>query len=369
MKLKIAILGTRGIPNHYGGFEQITEYLSAGLVQKGHEVTVYNSHTHPNKENWWKGTRIVHCYDPEYKIGTAGQFIYDLNCIRHAKNQDYDVILFMGYTSNSVWAKLFPRNCVIISNMDGLEWKREKYTRFTRYFLKHAEKWAVKYSHYHIADSKAIQKYLNQKYNINARYIPYGALSDQETNDATLSHFNLSKKNYFLLMARMEPENNVEMILDGFHKSSTNKRFITVGNFRNKFGQFLINKFKNDPRIQFVGGIFDKAIVNTLSSNCSVYFHGHSVGGTNPSLLEAMANNALIAAHNNEFNKSVMENNAYYFSNSLDVQKIIEESHFNGKEIKMVLDNKQKIQTHYNWQKVIKEYDEFLCECYNNYIK
>jgi glycosyltransferase involved in cell wall biosynthesis len=367
MKLKIAILGTRGIPNHYGGFEQITEYLSAGLAQIGHEVTVYNSHNHPNKQNWWNGVRIVHCYDLEYLMGTAGQFIYDLNCIWHSRKQNYDVILFMGYTSSSVWAGLFPKNSVVISNMDGLEWKREKYSTPTRYFLKLAEKLAVKYSHFHIADSKAIQRYLNQKYSINARYIPYGAFQNPETNDTALSHFNLSKKEYFLLMARMEPENNIEMILDGFHKSSVDKRFITIGNIKNKFGQYLVNKFNNDSRIQFAGGIFDKKIVNSLSAHCSIYFHGHSVGGTNPSLLEAMANNALIAAHNNEFNKSVLENNAYYFSSALDVQKIVNKTCYNGKEKKMVFENKQKIKALYNWQKVINEYDEFLCECYKNY--
>ncbi|HEX2628791.1 MAG TPA: glycosyltransferase family 1 protein, partial [Chitinophagaceae bacterium] len=90
MSLKIAILGTRGIPNHYGGYEQAVTYLSPGLVQKGHHVTVYNSHNHPFTGNEWNGVEIVHCYDPEYRAGTAGQFIYDLNCLRHARKQNYD---------------------------------------------------------------------------------------------------------------------------------------------------------------------------------------------------------------------------------------------------------------------------------------
>src|SRR5678815_4853342 len=103
--MKIAILGTRGIPNSYGGFEQFAEYLSLGLTNKGHHVTVYNSHNHTYQENSWNGVNIVHCYDPEYLIGTAGQFVYDLNCILDCRKKDFDIILQLGYTSSSVWLK------------------------------------------------------------------------------------------------------------------------------------------------------------------------------------------------------------------------------------------------------------------------
>ena len=108
--MKIAILGTRGIPNSYGGFEQFAEYLSLGLIDKGHEVTVYNSHNHPYQQDNWNGVKIIRCYDPEYLINTAGQFIYDLNCILDARNKNFDIILFMGYTSSSIWRFLFPKN-------------------------------------------------------------------------------------------------------------------------------------------------------------------------------------------------------------------------------------------------------------------
>jgi len=107
MKLRIAILGTRGIPNYYGGFEHISEYVSEGLVKRGHSVTVYNSHNHPYKADTWNGVEIRHCYDPEYLVGTAGQFVYDLNCLLDARKQKFDAILIMGYTSSSVWGKLY----------------------------------------------------------------------------------------------------------------------------------------------------------------------------------------------------------------------------------------------------------------------
>src|SRR6202008_4408835 len=120
MKLRIAILGTRGIPNHYGGFEHISEYVSAGLVQRGHSVTVYNSHNHLYQEKTWNGVDIVQCYDPEYAIGTAGQFVYDFNCLVDARRKKFDVLFIMGYTSSSVWGHLYPQKSAIITNMDGL---------------------------------------------------------------------------------------------------------------------------------------------------------------------------------------------------------------------------------------------------------
>jgi len=125
--MRIAIIGTRGIPNHYGGFEQCAEYLAVGLVERGIEVLVYNSHNHPYTESEWNGVQIVHCYDPEYKWGTIGQFLYDLNCIKDLKKRNVDIVLQLGYTSGSVWGWMLPKNAVVTTNMDGLEWKRTKY--------------------------------------------------------------------------------------------------------------------------------------------------------------------------------------------------------------------------------------------------
>ncbi len=143
--MKIAIIGTRGIPNHYGGFEQFAEYLSLGLVEKGHMVTVYNSHTHPYQGNDWNGVKIIHCKDPEDKLGTIGQFVYDYNCIRDTRKRNYDIILQLGYTSSSVWGRLLPRKkSIITTNMDGLEWKRTKYSQKVQKFLQYAEKLGVK---------------------------------------------------------------------------------------------------------------------------------------------------------------------------------------------------------------------------------
>jgi glycosyltransferase involved in cell wall biosynthesis len=369
MKLKIAIIGCRGIPNFYGGFEKMAECISVGLVNKGHEVTVYNSHNHPYQRKDFYGVKIKHCYDPEYLLGTAGQFIYDWNCIQHARKQNYDVLLFLGYTSSSVWGKFFPKNPVIISNMDGLEWKRSKYNHLTQQFLKRAEKWAVKYSHFYIADSIVIQNYLQRKYKIRCQYIPYGSEISYLNNNSLLPFYHISSQEYFLLMARMEPENNIETILDGFNKSNSDKKFLVIGNTDNSFGQRIQKKFREDKRILFAGAIYDTTVTHTLKYFSSLYFHGHSVGGTNPSLLEAMGSGSLIAAHQNEFNLSVLQKDAYYFQSSKDVAQLIESVSRNGKEEQMVQNNLLKIEKKYNWPSIIEQYNDFIVECYNHRCK
>jgi glycosyltransferase involved in cell wall biosynthesis len=295
--LKIGILGTRGIPNRYGGFEQMAQYLSEALVKKHCTVTVYCSHRHPYKQKEYNGTQLAHCYDPEYLIGTAGQFVYDYNCLRHAQKQQYDILLCLGYTSSSVWHRFFSVNTALIYNMDGLEWKRSKYSRLTQQFLKYAEKLAVKHADVLVADSAEIQKYITDTYHTPSVFIAYGAELHQTFSAAHLKSFNLPYKDYFLLIARMEPENNIEMILDGFVMSKTDKQLLVIGSIDNRFGKVLKKKFSPFSNIIFAGALYDAEVLYSLRASSLAYFHGHSVGGTNPSLLEAMAAKCLILAH------------------------------------------------------------------------
>jgi glycosyltransferase involved in cell wall biosynthesis len=363
--MKIAIIGSRGIPNYYGGFEQMAQYIAVGLLHKGHQVTVYNSHNHPYKEKEWNGVQLIHCFDAENMIGTAGQFVYDFNCIRNARKNNFDVILFLGYTSSSVWGKLFPKNAVIISNMDGMEWQRAKYSKPVQHFLKYAEKLAVKYSQYFIADSTVIQNYVDRKYNVTSKYIPYGAEIFANKNECVLAKYGVSKYEYHMLMARMEPENNIDMILNGFHMSNSEKKFIVIGNYNNSYGRQMHEKYRMDGRIHFLGAIFDAEITNTLRAFCKLYFHGHTVGGTNPSLLEAMANGSIIVAHDNEFNRAVLKGDAYYFKTVEDVLKLVVKSNGHKESARMVENNFVKIEQQYNWPNIVNMYEEFIIDCYN----
>jgi glycosyltransferase involved in cell wall biosynthesis len=363
--MKIAIAGTRGIPNHYGGFEQITTFLAQGLVRKGHDVTVYNSSNHPFREKNYHGVKLQHCFDLEDKLGTAGQFIYDLNCILHARKQNFDVLLFMGYTSSSVWRGLFPKTPVIVSNMDGLEWKRSKYSTLVRRFLKKAENWAIRYSDFYIADSTAIATYLKARYGIEAFYIPYGVDIKEKAELELPKEINLADRGYHLLIARMEPENNIECILEGYVKSGSLKKFVVVGNTNTSYGRYIKRKYGQHPGTMFLGGVFDQTLLEQLRRSCSVYFHGHSVGGTNPSLLEAMGSKAVVAAHDNGFNRAVLQEEAYYFSDAATISACLLQWEKDSQITKRwASTNFEKISALYSWEKITDAYDSFLTYCY-----
>ncbi len=362
-KLKIAILGTRGVPNYHGGFEQFAEFFSTFLFENKHDVYVYNSSSHPFQESSYKGVKIIHCYDPEDKIGTKGQFIYDLNCILDLRKRDFDIVLQLGYTSSSIWHKLLPKKPLVITNMDGLEWKRSKYSKKVQRFLKYAEKLAVKSSDYLISDSIGIQNYILEQYGLDSKYIAYGAELFNNPNSEILKNYDVEPYNYNMLIARLEPENNIETILDGVAESDIKTDFLVIGKHDvNSFGEYLKNKFKNSKNIKFLGGVYNLEHLNNLRYFSNLYFHGHSVGGTNPSLLEAMASNALIIANDNDFNKSILEENAFYFSNHADVKNHLEK--LNKKEhLNKTKDNLLNVDQKFNWNFINKEYLMFFYEC------
>lgn len=355
--MKIGILGTRGIPNRYGGFEQCAEYLALGLVAKGHEVWVYNSHNHEYQSDNWKGINIVHCKDPEDKYGTAGQFLYDWNCFNDARKRGFDILLQLGYTSSSVWYWRWPKKCKNIVNMDGLEWKRSKYNKYVQGFLKTAEKLAAVHADELIADSVGIQQYLKERYNKASYFIPYGAEVFANPDASVLQQYALQPNEYYMILARMEPENNIEVIIKGYLESNSQKPLLVVGNTTNTFGKYLLDTYGGKPNIHFTGGIYDAATINNLRIYSLLYFHGHSVGGTNPSLLEAMSCNALIAAHDNIFNKTVLGEDAFYFSSPYDVAHLINSISSKETYATKLHNNIQKVYTIYNWNLIVNSYE------------
>lgn len=357
----IGILGTRGIPNNYGGFEQFAEFLSVGLVKKGHRVSVYNSHKHQFQDKTFQGVDLIHCYDPEYRIGTSGQFIYDFNCIRDARKRKFDILLQLGYTSSSVWAKWLPSKSIIVTNMDGLEWKRTKYNKPVQKFLLKAEKWAVNSSDHLIADSIGIQKYLENKYDVKANYISYGAEIFNDPDQSVIENYKLEPYEYDMLIARLEPENSIEIILDGVIKSNSTKHFLVIGNHETSYGEYLKGKYRNESRIIFIGGIYNQDDLNQLRYYSRLYFHGHTVGGTNPSLLEAMGSQALIAANENNFNNAILQDDGFYFTTSDDVKRLMEYVVKNDNLTK-ISNNMKKIEFEFNWNAIIEKYELLFTE-------
>ncbi|MGJ8591428.1 MAG: DUF1972 domain-containing protein [Aquaticitalea sp.] len=360
--MNIAIIGTRGIPNNHGGFEQFAEYFSVYLAKKGHDVSVYNSHNHPFQDKDYKGVNIVHCYDPEYKIGTKGQFIYDFNCIKDSRKRNFDVILQLGYTSSSIWYWMMPKTPLIITNMDGMEWKRSKYSKKVRKFLEYAEKLVVKSSDYLISDSIGIQEYIKTKYNVDSKFIAYGATLFTAPNEDVLTEYEVNENDYCLLIARLEPENNIETIVEGYDASNVNYDLIIFGAL-NEYGKRLQKKFEYNPHIRFLGANYNQDHLNNLRYYSRYYFHGHSVGGTNPSLLEAMASNALIVANDNVFNKSILESDAFYFKEAADITTILNQDTAFEHKKEFTAQNATKIEKKYTWERINSEYEDFILNC------
>lgn len=169
-----------------------------------------------------------------------------------------------------------------------------------------------------------------------------------------------------MLMARMEPENNIEMILDGYRASESLLEFIVIGNTNNTFGRYLEKKFSDDSRIHFIGSIFNQHHISNLIYFSNLYFHGHSVGGTNPSLLEAMGSRALIIAQDNIFNRTVLKENGYYFNTATDVCEYADTICKNARAEKMLAANVAVIEQEYSWKRIIDQYEAFFLQCKRN---
>lgn len=362
--MKIAFVSTRGIPNNYGGLEEFTEHVSVNLAAKGHDIIVYNPHHHPYDKNDFNGVRIKKKFSPENKIGTAANFIYDYLSLKDAVKEQCDAILVCGYTTTSILFFITPfGKSKIITNIDGLEWKRAKWSPLIQKLTKWFEKIAINKSHALIADNIGIEKYLEEKFHKSSYYIPYAANIPEHIEDAVLKKYNLEKFNYHVMIGRLEPENNIEMILDGVQQSNSKINMQVYANHNTKYGKYLTDKYKNCDKIIFNGWASGQESLHQLRRFARIYFHGHSVGGTNPSLLEAMAGSAFIAAHDNIFNRNVLGDDALYFKNSSDVTKYIDEyENISAQRDFFLKNNLEKIKTFYNWENITTMYENMFKE-------
>lgn len=368
--MKIAFISTRGIPNNYGGFEQFAEYISVGLVARGHEVVVYSPHFHPYKKSFYKGVRIKHIYSPETWMGSSvGSFFYDFSSLKDAlKHENFDIIYEAGYTSivpAYIWFNVkkikYP---IFTTNMDGLEYKRTKFNKWVQKFVFWEERMAVKHSHYLIADNMGIQDYYKEKYGKESKFLAYGADIHDNYQSDYLKEYGLTINEYFLLIARLEPENNIVMAIEGYLDSKENGKrpLIIVGKTNTPHGKELIAKYGNEKSIRFVGGIYDFDKINSIRHFSYAYFHGHSVGGTNPSLLEAMASDCFILANDNIFNKAVLKNNAIYYQSADNVTTLLNQIDklANSHKSEFIKNNLEVIRTEYSWEKLVDEHEKYF---------
>lgn len=368
--MKIAFISTRGIPNNYGGFEQFAEYISVGLVRRGHEVVVYSPHFHPYREPDYKGVRIKHIYSPaKWMESSVGSFFYDFLSLRDAlKKEKFDIIYEAGYTSivpAYIWFNVkrikYP---LFTTNMDGLEYKRTKFNKWVQKFVFWEERMAVKHSHYLIADNMGIRDYYKEKYGKESKFLAYGADVHEDYDVDVLKEYGLEAGGYFIVVARLEPENNLFMAIEGYLASNQYGKhpLVVVGKTNTPYGKYLMERYGRDRNIRFVGGIYDFRKLNSIRHYSYAYFHGHSVGGTNPSLLEAMASGCFILAHDNIFNRAVLGENALYYGSTDAATEMLDgiDQAVSAHKKEYTERNLEVIRRDYSWEKLVDEHEEYF---------
>jgi glycosyltransferase involved in cell wall biosynthesis len=313
--MNIAIIGTQGLPARYGGFETLSENLIR--YRKNGEIcyTVYcSSFSYNEKIKTYNEAKLV--YIP-LKAQGIQSLLYDFISILHAINK-YDKLLLLGVSGCFILPFLSAKNREkIIVNIDGLEHKRNKWGFLTKKILLSLEYFAIRFGRHTIADNVVIQEYVHKTYNKKSHLIEYGG-------DHALMPNKALKKNYYFTVCRIEPENNIHIILEAF--SSITANIIIVGNWKaNSYSKDLYKKYKDKVNIKLEDPIYDLSKLNEIRGSCKWYVHGHSAGGTNPSLVEAMNLELNVLCLNVNFNIETTEGKATYFKDANDLQlKILE---------------------------------------------
>ena len=379
----IFIIGSKGIPANYGGFETFVEKLTEGKQKK--EIKYHVSCLSNNFDQFeHNGARCFNIKVPN--IGAAKAVYYDILALKESikyieKNNIQNAIIyilacrigpFVGCYKN----KLKKLGGTLFVNPDGHEWKRAKWNKVIREYWKISERYMVKNADLLICDSKNIEKYIKEdykKYNPKTTFIAYGADVKKSTltdSDEKVVNWykekKVNKKEYYLVVGRFVPENNYETMISEFMKSKTKKDMVLITNVeKNKFYEELKQrtKFDKDKRIKFVGTVYDQELLTKIRENAYGYIHGHEVGGTNPSLLEALATTDLNLLLDVGFNEEVGEDGALYFNKlTNNLASLINKlDSYNEDQILEYSQNaKQRIEYEYTWKKIITDYERLF---------
>lgn len=376
----VFIIGSKGIPAKYGGFETFVENLTE--KQSNKKIKYHVSCLSNNKEEFeHNGARCFNVAVPN--IGPAKAVYYDLvalrECIKYIEENNinnpivYVLACRIGPFIGFYKKQLRRLGGSLFVNPDGHEWKRAKWNAAIRQYWKLSEKLMVKHADLLVCDSLNIEKYIKEdykRYNPKTKFIAYGADTEksklEDDDDKLLSWYKdkkIKKKEYYLVVGRFVPENNYETMITEFMKSNTKKDFVLITNVeKNKFYDKLMIKtgFDKDPRIKFVGTVYNQELLKKIRENAYGYLHGHEVGGTNPSLLEALATTNLNLLLDVGFNREVGLDGAKYFTKeNSNLATIIDELE-NLDEIRILcLGNKAKkrIEEAYSWEYIINEYE------------
>ncbi len=351
---EIAVVGIQGVPAKYGGFETLVENIIGENCSPQIHYTVFCSKKdYTVQRDSYKGVRLR--YVPLFHANGAQSTPYDifsmLKCLR-----GYDAVVILG-VSGCIFLPIFHLlyHKRLIVNIDGLEHKREKWGRFAKWFLRTSEAMAVRFADIVVTDNKGIQDYVAETYHKPSVLIAYGGnhverhVPDTQ-QQAILEEYNLVSNDYAVSVCRIEPENNSHMILEAFAISG--KKLMFVGNWeRSEYSRNLKEKYATFPNIRMLDSVYDLDILYTLRSNCNCYIHGHSAGGTNPSLVEAMFFGKPILAYDVIYNRETTENAAYYFKNREQLQVLLEQPLKNGELMQAIAHRR------YTWRHIAKQYE------------
>ncbi len=353
--MRIAILGTRGIPNRYGGFERFAEVVSVLFVERGHTVYVLS----PADSSTFNGVEVVSIGVPQWLPSNIQTLLYDLRSLIWVSKNNVDIVLECGY-SFAFWLFFFPKSFRrrVVTNPDGLEFKRSKWNIAVKYFLKLCEYAAARFSAKIVCDSPELVGYYADKFKLKPAVIPYGAFPVvTDLGKSILLNYGISG-DYYLMVTRLTPENSIDLILDCFGK--TDLQLLIVGNYNTRYGNHCRTRYAGCPNIKFLGGIYNQDDLNALRFYSKAYIHGHSVGGTNPSLLEAMACGCFVIAHDNPFNRYAMGNCGLYFGTPHDFMSQL--SHIDAMPQCGIDDTKRffqsRIHSDFNWNTIAEKYLE-----------
>ena len=331
---QLLITGARGIPANYGGFETFTEKLALFLVEKKWDVTVYCQEVGSGKcwESTWRGVKRVHI--PVRGEGPVSTIIFDLKTIIHCLSQP-GVVLTLGYNTAIFNVILRLKGRITLLNMDGLEWRRQKWNRLQKFWLWVNERIGCWCGSHLIADNPHIKTHLATRISPEKiTMIPYGAEFVEGGDKSILTKFGLEENKYVLVIARPEPENSVLEIVNAFVAQNSNLKLMVLGAYdfnHNPYHQ-RIRKAASD-NVVFAGTIFDTSLVSTLRFYARCYVHGHQVGGTNPSLVESIGAGNAILARDNHFNRWVAQDAAIYFGSEREAEE----------KLRMLIDDDQLI--------------------------
>jgi glycosyltransferase involved in cell wall biosynthesis len=329
VRLSIAMVGTRGVPAHYGGFETCVEEVGARLAERGHDVVVYcrraSSDDDGERLAEHRGMRLVHL--PARRSRTLETLSHTGGSVAHLVRHRTDVALVFNAANAPYLPVLRARGIPVATHVDGLEWKRAKWGPTGQRYYRQAEALAVRFSDALIADAVGIQDYYAERFGKETTLITYGAPRVEGGGDpARLAELGLEPGGYHLVVARFEPENHVDVIVEGYAASSARKPLVVVGSAPYSDAYTARVRSLADDRVRFLGGVWDQDLLDQLYAGAHTYLHGHSVGGTNPSLLRAIGAGTAVSAFDVSFNREVLEEAGRYWGGAADVSAVVEAS-------------------------------------------